>query len=70
MVALFRRVSEQRVDRLADNLSKYISTNLPAAFERRNGLSDYRANPYVLMTSASVMSLDDPTRFGTFLFKQ
>ena len=68
IVALFRRVSEQRVDRLADNLSKYISTNLPAAFERRNGLSDYRTNPYVLMTSASVMSLDDPTRFGTFLF--
>ena len=65
---LFRHVSERRVDRLADNLSQYITANLPAAFERRNGLSDYRTNPYVLMTSASVLNLDDPRRFGTFLF--
>lgn len=38
------------------------------AFERRFGLADYRTNPYVLMTSASVMNLDDPRAFGTFLF--
>ena len=65
---LFRDVNETRVDRLASNLTEYISTNLPAAFERRNGLSDYRTNPYVLMTSASVMNLDDPAAFGAFLF--
>jgi hypothetical protein len=52
---------------LADALAEYISTNLPAAFERRDGIADYRTNPYVLMTSASVMRLDAPEAFATFL---
>ena len=65
---LFRLVSEDRIDLLSHNLADYIGTNLPTALERRNGLSDYRTNPYVLMTSASVMNLDDPGAFGTFLF--
>ena len=64
----FFRVSEERVDRMAENISDYIRTNLPHAFEKRNGLSDYRTNPYVLMTSASVMKLNDPKVFGSFLF--
>ena len=61
-------VSKDRVAQLADSLSAYINTNLPAVFERRNGLSDYRTNPYVLMTSASVMNFYDPTALGAFLF--
>jgi Type II restriction endonuclease EcoO109I len=64
----FSQVSEQRVDALAAGLSHYIGTNLPAAFSKRNALADYRTNPYVLMTSASVMNLDKPSAFGTFLF--
>ncbi|NSX02286.1 PmeII family type II restriction endonuclease [Cupriavidus gilardii] len=68
IVRLFGSVTEERVDCLADSLAAYIGTNLPAAFERRDGLSDYRTNPYVLMTSASVMRLDDPQAFGSFLF--
>lgn len=68
IVTEFENVSEERVDILAENLSDYISTNLPAAINKRNGLSDYRTNPYVLMTSASVMNLDDPAAFGSFLF--
>ena len=68
LVEQFALVSEARVNALAESLSGYISTNLPAAFERREGLSDYRTNPYVLMTSASVMNLDDPAAFGAFLF--
>lgn len=68
IVELFRRVDEKRVHDLAGKLSDYISVNLPAAFEKRGGLSDYRTNPYVLMTSASVMNLDDPSEFGAFLF--
>ena len=68
IVALFAQVDEGRVDKLAKVLTGYISTNLPAAFEKRNGLSDYRTNPYVLMTSANVMKLGDPGRFGDFLF--
>ena len=68
IVGLFTLVSESRVQQLADGLAQYISTNLPAAFEKRNRLADYRTNPYVLMTAASVMNLDDPKRFADFLF--
>ena len=68
IVALFKQVDEARVDHLAKALGGYISVNLPAAFERRDGLGDYRTNPYVLMTSASVMNLADPAKFGDFLF--
>ncbi len=68
IVTLFQSVNEARVDTLADALVNYISVNLPAAFERRNGLADYRTNPYVLLTSASVMNLANPERFGDFLF--
>lgn len=64
----FNAVDQGRVETLAAALATYIGTNMPAAFERRNSLSDYRTNPYVLMTSASVMNLDDPKRFGEFLF--
>jgi hypothetical protein len=43
------------------------------AFERRNILlaphrADYRTNPYVLMASPSVMNLNEPETFGSFLF--
>ena len=65
---LFRDVSEGRVKELAADLAAYIGTNLPRAVERRNGLADYRTNPYVLMTCASIMNLEDPATFGTFLF--
>jgi hypothetical protein len=68
IVALFVRVDEKRVLDLAAKLADYISVNLPAAFEKRGGLGDYRTNPYVLMTSASVMNLDKPADFGSFLF--
>lgn len=68
IVGLFADTSEERVDALAAALSGYIGTNLPAAFEKRGSLADYRTNPYVLMTSASVMSLSDPAKFGAFLF--
>ncbi len=67
IVDLFQQVNEQRVLDLAARLSEYISFNLPAAFEKRDGLGDYRTNPYVLMTSASVMDLDEPAKFGQFL---
>lgn len=68
VLVLFTSVSETRVDTLAASLAEYISQNLPAAFERREGLSHYRTNPYALMTSAGVMGLHDPAVFGKFLF--
>jgi len=68
IVALFAKVTEERVEILAHALAGYISVNLPAALDRRSHLADYRTNPYVLMTSASVMGLGDPQAFGAFLF--
>ena len=68
IVSQFANASEDRVEDLARRLSTYISCNLPAAFEGRDDLADYRTNPYVLMTTASVMGLDDPKHFADFLF--
>jgi hypothetical protein len=68
IVSLFASVSAKRVEDLASGLADYIGKNLPAAFEKRDGLADYRTNPYVLMTSASVMNLDEPEKFADFLF--
>ena len=64
----FSQVDKQRVDRLSDVLCSYISNNLPRSFESRDGLSDYRTNPYVLMTAASTVGLRDHHSFGKFLF--
>ena len=68
VVELFSGVSEKRINGLGEKLGDYITTNLPAAFEKRDSLSDYRTNPYVLMTAASVMKLGQPEVFGSFLF--
>jgi hypothetical protein len=65
---LLRSVDHTRTHALANALSVYLRTNLPKAIERRQGLAGYRTNPYVLLTSASVMSLADPQRFADFLF--
>lgn len=68
VLQLFAKVDQKRVESLAAALTSYISTNLPAAFEKKGKLADYRTNPYVLMTSASIMKLGDPNKFGAFLF--
>lgn len=65
---LFALVSKPRVEALSALLATYITENLPAAFEKRTGLAQYRTNPYVLITSASVMNLHKPETFGKFLF--
>ena len=68
LVTQFAQVNHDRVGALARGLSDYISTNLPKVLERRHGLADYRTNPYVLMTSASVMKLGSANAFAEFLF--
>lgn len=68
ILRLFQAVNQARVETLATDLSAYLVENLPGAFERRDGLADYRTNPYVLLTSASAMDLHDPNRFAEFLF--
>jgi hypothetical protein len=68
ITSLFTQTNQGRVQELAARLSEYIKSNLPASFENREGLASYRTNPYVLMTSAHVMRLADPSRFADFLF--
>lgn len=65
---LFDRVDQGRVEKLAGLLSEYIGLNLPIAIERREGLADYKINPYVLLTCANVMKLEDWNLFANFLF--
>jgi hypothetical protein len=66
--ALLRRVDKKRYQRLAKELSDYIGPNLLQAVKKRGGLAKYRTNPYVLMASASAMSLSDPMRLADFIF--
>lgn len=61
-------VSKARVSALAASLSEYIAVNLPNSIARRKGLAGYRTNPYVMLTSASVMKLNKASRFADFLF--
>lgn len=68
VAALLSQLNESRVLTLAHLLSSYISVNLEKAIGKRNNLADYRTNPYVLLTTASVMKLTDPRRFADFLF--
>ena len=68
IVALFQKTDAARVRRLGSTLGAYIASNLPKAIDKRGGLTDYRTNPYVLLTCANVMKLEDPARFADFLF--
>src|SRR5665213_775633 len=68
IVESFKNADKTRVQGLASVLAGYLTTNLPAAIDKRSGLEDYRTNPYVLMASAHVMDLQDPQKFADFLF--
>jgi hypothetical protein len=68
IVVVLSKTDEKRVNSLAEAISTYITKNLPDAIDRRDGLAEYRTNPYVLLTSASVMQLVDPNKFASFLF--
>lgn len=67
LVEDFAEVDQGRVATLASALASYIYKYLPIAIHRRKHLGDYRATPYVLMTSASIMGLSDLDRFAKFL---
>ncbi len=68
VAGLLTQVNRERTLAIAERLGQYIEKNLPEAVERRDGLSDYRTNPYVLLTAATVMQLGDPEKFAGFLF--
>lgn len=64
----FQDVDKERIGHLSARISAYLETYLPRSFGSRETLHDYRTNPYVLMTSASVMDLDNEGVFADFLF--
>jgi len=66
--ALLAEMNKDRVEALSEAICTYIVKNLPEAIERREGLAEYRTNPYVLLTSASVMQLVGSDEFASFLF--
>lgn len=68
IAALLALTNKDRVEALSEAISTYIVKNLPEAIDRREGLSEYRTNPYVLLTSASVMQLVGSDEFASFLF--
>ncbi len=68
VATLLAQIDQQRVTELGTSISTYIGKNLPEAIEKREGLAAYRTNPYVLLTSATVMRLTDPAAFASFLF--
>lgn len=65
---LFGFVCQARVERLSKTLEADLTVNLPNIYNRRKKLADYRANPYVLLATANVMNLSDPSKFADFLF--
>lgn len=68
VAGLLALTDKDRVEALSEAISTYIVKNLPEAIERREGLAEYRTNPYVLLTSASVMQLVGSDQFAGFLF--
>lgn len=68
VASLLAQSDRDRVEALSEAISTYIVKNLPEAIERREGLAEYRTNPYVLLTSASVMQLVASDQFASFLF--
>jgi hypothetical protein len=68
VAALLALTDKDRVEALSAAISAYIVKNLPEAIDRREGLAEYRTNPYVLLTSASVMQLIESDQFASFLF--
>jgi len=65
---LFALADKERVQSLASRLKEDIEVNLPKIYNRRKHLSDYRANPYVLLATANIMGLGDADSFASFLF--
>lgn len=68
VAGLLALADKDRVEALSEAISTYIVKNLPAAIDWRQGLAEYRTNPYVLLTSASAMQLIESDQFASFLF--
>lgn len=64
---LLAAAGRARVEALRDQLAAYLGANLPTAIRSKSKLADYRTSPYVLMTTAGALDLDDPVDLARFL---
>lgn len=67
LASMLAQASEARVDELAAALGDYLAKNLPDAIRKKSVLADYRTSPYVLMTTASTMHLEQDRDLAAFL---
>jgi hypothetical protein len=68
LAQMLSQVEQNKVTDIGNSLAKYIKVNLSGTIDSRQGLSDYKTNPYVLMTSASSMKWSSIEDFAAFLF--
>ncbi len=61
------RASRNRVLALSGDIEQYLIQNLPEMIASKKNLADYHTNPYVTMTTASTMNLQDPRDLANFL---
>lgn len=64
---LLAGANQERVEQLGANFADYLNTKLPVAIRAKSRLADYRTSPYVLMTTAGVLNLQDPVALARFL---
>jgi Type II restriction endonuclease EcoO109I len=60
--------SQERIAEIASSFREYMNVTASNTIDRRDGLSDYRTSPYVVMACAALLDLSDSERFGQFLF--
>ena len=65
---LFTLLNEEKIKTMSASLSGYLAENLTGSILKKDGLKDYKTNPYVLITSASSMKWSDIRDFAKFLF--
>jgi len=64
---LLELASEARVTEMGNELGAYLERFLPETLRRKKNFTDYKTNPYVFMTTAHNMRLEEPTELAMFL---
>ncbi len=68
LTAWLGQVDETRVKAIGERLASYLEENLTKSVDAKDDLASYRTNPFVNVTAAKTMGLEDPERFAQFLF--
>ncbi|MCA1961609.1 MAG: hypothetical protein LDL33_12535 [Desulfomonile sp.] len=68
MKRLLGQVSRYRVESLTSAIADYLSRYVPEQIRKKKDIDDYRANPYVVMTTAAMLKLHQPDDYARFLF--